>query len=70
MQTNQTNVQKPAPSNETKPQGEASLMQEGVDMVARAGAAPNRPAILITGAHHSRELITIQMVLFTLLKLL
>jgi len=28
------------------------------------------PAILITGAHHARELITVQMVLFSILKLL
>jgi murein tripeptide amidase MpaA len=45
------------------------MVQEG-DKVANAGPAPNKPAILITGAHHARELITIQMVLFTLLKLL
>jgi hypothetical protein len=28
------------------------------------------PAILITGATHSRELITVQMVLFSIMKLL
>jgi hypothetical protein len=30
----------------------------------------SKPAILITGAHHSREMITIQMVLYSLVKLL
>jgi murein tripeptide amidase MpaA len=30
----------------------------------------SKPAILITGAHHARELITVQMVLFSILKLI
>lgn len=31
---------------------------------------PNRPAILLTGAHHARELITLQMTLYQILKLI
>lgn len=30
----------------------------------------SHPAILMTGAHHARELITVQMVLFSIVKLL
>lgn len=30
----------------------------------------NKPAIMLTGAHHSRELVSIQMPLYSLLRLL
>lgn len=53
---NVTNVAKPAEAKKPAP---PMPMKE-----------PNRPAILIVGAHHARELITLQMTLYQILKLI
>jgi len=48
--------------------GPATVLAES--KLVLAAEPPNKPAILLTGAHHARELITIQMVLFQAVKFL
>lgn len=40
------------------------------EFIAVPAKPPTNPSIVVTGAHHARELITIQMVMYSLLKLI